>query len=838
MRRRHRSRWAAYSTIQRSRSIRSKAACTGRSNSAPARRRIFMCEFRVCALPTLMQRARCAQSISVVQALDGVRWIYRLPLTVFSSRARRAILNIRGDLDHFPFQHPRASGVFQIVAPFENGRFDPSPHIESGLEHFSVRLHKERARRQYGDRCGRSRSPSRSDGGDPAAIPNTRNGEATQGKPLKNALAKTWPALDSIQGVFKMDGRQLGFDIDRARYRNIVLTDIQGRIGNLSRKTDDLIIDGRARGPLADLLHYVNASPVAGWLGGLTETLDARGQAMLALRMQVPRIAHTPIRTSGALTFIANTLIRDALPPLTAIHGLLNFTEHDWTLQQARAYFLGGAITGAGGKKPEGSTELSFEGTFSASALRDATHGPLNALAQRLTGAAPYRIKVNALPHAAPRFAVSSDLSGLQIDLPAPLGKTAQTSMPAQAVWDSGFPKLSEEAGMERRWNASSERRRIHLREFQLGPLMAHYVPQDDGTGAAVRGHIQLNESVPVTPSPQLQEEGITARIQLDALNLDAWYTAVRPVFRAIEDTGQPDLLSVYWPNRIQAKISALTLGRRHWQNLMLDAVRRAPQPEDTPARASIWQIGALRVDNPEAQMQAHGYWRTGAPDSPDTAGGADQTNKIALDFSLRLHDARALLTRLGLPNTVHGAAGVLTGRLGWQGKARLFKYSDLNGSLTLDVRNGRILPLDPGLSRLLRLFSVQNWARALTLSERGAFGPGLDFDRIHATGTIHRGILQSGHFEMDGQNARISVQGRIDLAARTQDLRVTLLPVFKADAAALAAVAIHPFIGMGGYVVQWALLPPLANYFMRQYAVTGTWRQPSVQSMPLSYEY
>src|SRR5260363_225957 len=38
--------------------------------------------------------------------------------------------------------------------------------ISTGLEHFSVSLHKERARRQYGDRCGRSRSPSRSDGGD------------------------------------------------------------------------------------------------------------------------------------------------------------------------------------------------------------------------------------------------------------------------------------------------------------------------------------------------------------------------------------------------------------------------------------------------------------------------------------------------------------------------------------------------------------------------------------------------------------------------------------------------------------------------------------------------
>ncbi|WP_238984920.1 hypothetical protein [Candidatus Glomeribacter gigasporarum] len=47
------------------------------------------------------------------------------------------------------------------------------------LEHFSVDLPEERARRQYGDRCRRSRSPSRSDGGDPAAIPNTENAEAT-----------------------------------------------------------------------------------------------------------------------------------------------------------------------------------------------------------------------------------------------------------------------------------------------------------------------------------------------------------------------------------------------------------------------------------------------------------------------------------------------------------------------------------------------------------------------------------------------------------------------------------------------------------------------------------
>src|SRR5260363_450576 len=71
------------------------------------------------------------------------------------------------------------------------------------LEHFSVDLAAGRARRQYGDRCGRSRSLSRSDGGDPEAIPNTQNGEATQRKSLKNALMNK-PAL---RGFYKIEQR-------------------------------------------------------------------------------------------------------------------------------------------------------------------------------------------------------------------------------------------------------------------------------------------------------------------------------------------------------------------------------------------------------------------------------------------------------------------------------------------------------------------------------------------------------------------------------------------------------------------------------------------------------
>src|SRR5260364_238157 len=79
---------------------------------------------------------------------------------------------------------------FNAVAVEPAARCVCAPVRSPALEHFSVDWPKERARRQYGDRCGRSRSPSQSNGGDPAAIPNTLSREATQGKSLKNALIR------------------------------------------------------------------------------------------------------------------------------------------------------------------------------------------------------------------------------------------------------------------------------------------------------------------------------------------------------------------------------------------------------------------------------------------------------------------------------------------------------------------------------------------------------------------------------------------------------------------------------------------------------------------------
>ncbi|CCD29582.1 16S rRNA methyltransferase B (sun protein) [Candidatus Glomeribacter gigasporarum BEG34] len=114
-------------------------------------------------------------------AVDAVRAGGALPAALARIFTRIDAPAARGAIQDLACRALRALGrTDALIATLV--RRPPPP-----LAHFSVRLPKERARRQYGDRCGRSRSPSRSDGDDPAASSYGER-EATPGKPLKSAL--------------------------------------------------------------------------------------------------------------------------------------------------------------------------------------------------------------------------------------------------------------------------------------------------------------------------------------------------------------------------------------------------------------------------------------------------------------------------------------------------------------------------------------------------------------------------------------------------------------------------------------------------------------------------
>ncbi|WP_338860645.1 YhdP family protein [Mycetohabitans rhizoxinica] len=801
--------------------------------------------------------------------------------------SHNATIAIHGELAEFPYTHDPHAGIFKIVAPFRDGGFDPTPH-----------------------------PPKR----------------------MSNGTPQVWPAFDGIDGLFRMDQNVLRFDIQRARYQRVALTQLTGRIDDLGTLNSDLVINGVASGPLADMLDYVNRSSLAVLSDHLGETVRAKGNATLALRLAIPRHPDKPhVGVNGSVTLADNAVSfvpgkqLAALPPVTQIHGKVDFTEHTMTIGRASGQFLGGEIHTDGGIQQDGSSRFDVSGHLLADAARTAVPpGPLATLLTRMSGGAPYSVAVRTRKNELPDISATSDLSGLALQLPAPFTKPTGVPMPFSL-------RLRPATAGERPATG------ISRLDARLGPLNAIYLVRrgNDDKLAILRGALGVNREA-VLPS-----EGVTAAAHVAHFDADAWRALLdamsipaeaisgepaaaaapsllpAPTYAA-PSASSPDTASPFnltgnvaalVPTRVGLHFDTLTLLNRRWENVVIGATHtpgawqaniasddvsghlawhaktpRSPYGQldarlaklvvpdshdetlvsrvlEEPAQhvpaidlivneltvrghnfgklevnarnidengVPVWQLDKLDVTNPAAKLSATASWRTPrrARTSTSDNGTDDNPRRTALDFKLDIADGGALLDRLGLPRTLKGGNGTLSGKVGWRGGPTRIDYPTLSGNLSLGLSHGQILKVEPGAAKLLGVLSLQALARVATLDLGTLFGEGLPFDNVTATGTISHGIAKTEDFTLNSAAAKVTMQGNADLGCEQQDLLVTVVPSLSVGTAALATAVVNPLLGLGTFVAGLVLSDPISQSFARHYAVTGSWSHPQVEQV------
>ena len=124
---------------------------------------------------------------------------------------------------------------------------------------------------------------------------------------------------------------------------------------------------------------------------------------------------------------------------LARARGAVHFTERGFSLVGAQARALGGDVRLEGGSRavrpaPAGSADatvvLRAQGTATAEGLRQARElGFLSRLARDATGSAAYNVNLS-FRRGVPEIAVTSNLQGLALNLPAPLAKAADAALP------------------------------------------------------------------------------------------------------------------------------------------------------------------------------------------------------------------------------------------------------------------------------------------------------------------------------------------------------------------------------------------------------------------------
>jgi uncharacterized protein (TIGR02099 family) len=446
-----------------------------------------------------------------------------LAQALVAGEASNAKFHVKGDLAKFPFSSPK-QGEFQIAGQFGNASYAYAPAL---------------------------------------VMP--------EGSP-------PWPLLTQVSGDLLLDHDNL--QIKAARGLLAAGTGLQfGKTEVAISKLYEapvVAVAAEARGPLTEALAFVNASPVAGWIGNALARTTVSGLADYKVKLSIP-VQHADKSTvQGSILLAGNDFqFAPGVPRLSRAKGTLAFNESGFTVSGAQARALGGDVRVEGGMN-FGNTPLArsapgtlrFAGVATAEGLRQASElGPAARLAQYSSGSTGYNATLG-LRSGVPELMLTSTLSGMALGLPPPFAKAADAVLP-----------LRLETTVLRASQAPGARLQEQL-QLELGKLASvSYVRDIAGAEPRVlRGAIAVG--LGADESAPMPGEGVAANISLAQLDVDAWSALAQRLGTPVGAAGNPapeanaPSFQPYLPTSIALRAHELTLGGRRFNQVVLGGAR------------------------------------------------------------------------------------------------------------------------------------------------------------------------------------------------------------------------------------------------------------------------
>lgn len=675
--------------------------------------------------------------------------------------------------------------------------------------------------------------------------------------------AADWPEFTDVSGELEFVGPRMAIRANSARLWGVTLADVRAEIADLGASETLLAVTGGARGPSADFLRFIEASPVGGWLNHFTADMKAGGDGELKLRLDLPLARLGQTRVDGRYRVVGNDLaFAEGVPPLRDIAGELRFTGDRLEARQVRGTMLGAPMAFDLATE-DGGIALRAAGSAAVRDLRQ--YFGLAALTD-VSGAAPWNALLKVHEGVAD-LRVESSLQGVSSSLPEPFNKTAADRMALlverrapTGAGDQWKVRLGDTAHLTLTRRLEQGRLVVdrgliaigavdaRLPERGLGLAMSarrldadmwrRRMATDNGGGAG--------EALPIPPLSRVElqaDEFLVHGRAIHDLQLDGtldggiWKMNVRSKEAAgrIEWTDQG-------AGRLSGRLSRLDLPEGVEDNA---AAHAADTADDLPAVdlvvenfslhgkpfGELWleaenidRVWSARfnIKNDDGELEGKGRWRPARGAAPAAT---------AIDFNLAARSLEDLLKRFGYPGTVRRGTATLAGALTWAGPPTTVDYPSLDGQLTLEAARGQFKKLEPGVGRLLGVVSLQSLPRRISLDFRDVFSEGFAFDSIAGRMSVKQGIMATSDFQIQGPSAKVLMNGSVDLARETQDLKVRVQPAL-GETVATGVLLVNPAVGAAAWVMNKVFGNPLDKAFAFDYAVTGAWADPKVEKL------
>ncbi|MCK9538456.1 YhdP family protein [Dokdonella sp.] len=677
-------------------------------------------------------------------------------------------------------------------------------------------------------------------------------------------FAADWPVATGLEAVAEFVNDGMHIQASAGETLGVGVRQAEAGIANLGDPVLELSVAGQGGG--TRLIDYLRATPIgARYRDQLKDvTVDGKGEVQLALTL--------PIDDTAALALDGRVALQGARLAekgwglvFDDARGEVRFDQAGVAAKGLEVGFrkaparLSLAIGSSAVRDPAHVLEAALDGNYTAQVALADVPALAPALAD-ISGTAAWTAQL-AIPAAAAggsaRLQVDSDLRGIAFDLPAPLAKGAWASLPFHLdlplppLGQTFVASLGDLATITGRVPSPSQ---PFAARVEFGGVAA-------STGLPAEGVVLGGHLGTLAGGAWLQRsraDGGTrllrgADLRIDDLLLSGrQFAAVHLVLS--EDAGATTLRfdapalegRIKLPDAAGASVDA-RFSRLHWPDLpegvedsaaFLGDVAPASLP---PLRVAIddfrlgearfgsamlqahpvadgMRIDMLEAHSPNIDMTARGDW-TGLP-------GSDRSK---FTIVLSAGNLGAMMTALGFPGLIDGGHTRATIDAAWPGPPSGFALAKLDGTLAIDIGEGRIPNVDPGAGRILGLFSLAEIPRRLSLDFSDLFKSGFTFSSIAGAFRLADGNAYTDGLTIKGPAADIVVSGRTGLRAHDYDQYMDVTPHAGSALPVVGALAAGPVGAAAGLVAQGLLNKPLGKAVARRYHVTGDWADPQV---------
>ncbi len=679
-----------------------------------------------------------------------------------------------------------------------------------------------------------------------------------------------WPRLEEVVAEAHFLNNSLSIKLSEGMMLNTELQQAEAHIQHLS-KASPVEIKGALLGPVTDLFRVLSETPLKQQFGKFTEEVAGSGRARTMLDLRIPLQRQDSWKISGNVDFQKATLtIRHHDLQIKDLVGRLKFDDQKvWgkdikgrLLDQQVAFQVTPKIND-GKKFTRVSTRVKAPSIWLRQRVPQLDILQGDVLAQVHLDVAHAAVKTPV------RLSIHSDLKETSVSLPAPLGKKPGELRDTDVVIDFQANSRSE---------VSIE---------YAGLLRA--LLRDAGNGFN-QGDLRFGAG----PVEIVGPKGIRLHGETQNLDLDHWVVWLDQRKKSLESSsaGLPveidlrvaDLLvagvacadvkieagpkASGWQVRFESEdvSGILTLPgdlKRlpvdiHLQHLKLKMADLAPahagsgkreardkDPSTMPAldleidalsidgkplghallkwrRAPLGiQLTQLKVGGGSIDLQGQGFWHL-----------QDGRHTTHLDLQGRVASLGELQKEFDLQLGIDKAPMNFETALDWPLPPYALKLDELAGSLEVKIESGEVTEVDPGMGRLVGLFSLHALGKRLLLDFSDLFAKGLEFDRIEGSFELSDGDAYTTDLEMVGPAVRIVVTGRTGLDSQDYDQVVTVTPRVSSTLPLVGALAVNPTVGVVLAVAQQLLGKQMDRISQTEYELTGSWDQPVIKKL------